>query len=239
MTNFLFIEVVASVYVFVEFPMTPSILPDPVNRLLRLLQSDSSRLIIGLAGLPGASKSTLAAQWTAEVNALTQPETMIALGMDGFHLTKAQLQQMPNAEEAFARRGAPWTFDPAALAQRLQRLRAAAGQKSIAWPDFQHDIGDPVENALVIAPSVRLVLVEGLYLLHQKGGWAKVSHSFDERWYLDTPLDIAMQRVVERHMRVWNWTREAATLRAETNDRHNADIVHAARGCADFILTAG
>ncbi len=210
---------------------------NPVNRLLELLEADAPRLLIGLAGLPGAGKSTLAAQWTAEVNARAQPGTMIALGMDGFHLTKARLRQMPDPEEAFARRGAPWTFDPAALTERLQRLRVAARQESVAWPDFQHDIGDPVENALVIAPSVRLVLVEGLYLLHQEGEWADVSRSFDERWYLDTPLDVAMQRVIERHIRVWKWTSEAAVHRMETNDRPNAEIVLATRSFADSLPT--
>jgi pantothenate kinase len=52
--------------------------------------------------------------------------------MDGFHLTKAQLQEMPNPQAAFARRGAPWTFDPAALAQRLKMLREGAGKAPVA-----------------------------------------------------------------------------------------------------------
>ena len=207
-----------------------------MTRLLNLLElSDAPRLLIGLAGLPGAGKSTLASQWTNEVNARTRPGTMIALGMDGFHLTKAQLRQMPNAEEAFARRGAPWTFDPVSLAKHLLDLRTAAGRESIFWPDFQHKIGDPVEDALVIAPDVRLVLVEGLYLLHQEGDWATVSRSFDERWYLDTPLDVAMRRLVERHSRAWNLSREDAIARIEANDRRNAEIVLTAREYADFL----
>ena len=219
-----------------DFGALPPLLADPVHKLLTLLNADAPRLLIGLAGLPGAGKSTLAAQWTAEVNARIQPGTMIALGMDGFHLTKAQLRQMPNAEEAFARRGAPWTFDPAALAQRLQLLRASVGTESVSWPDFQHDVGDPVENALIVPASVRLVLVEGLYLLHQEGAWASVSRSFDERWYLDTPLDVAMQRVAERHIRAWKWTREAAENRVFTNDRPNAELVVTTRPYADYIL---
>jgi len=31
--------------------------------------------------------------------------------MDGFHLTKKQLSEMPDPVEAFKRRGAPFTFD--------------------------------------------------------------------------------------------------------------------------------
>jgi pantothenate kinase len=133
---------------------------------------------------------------------------MVALGMDGFHLTKAQLQRMPDSEAAFARRGAPWTFDPVSLAQRLRRLRDDAGQTSVEWPDFQHDVGDPVEAAHSVSPATRVVLVEGLYLLHEADGWEEVGRCFDERWYLDTPLDVAMERLTKRHMAAWGLTHE-------------------------------
>jgi pantothenate kinase len=58
--------------------------------------------------------------------------------MDGFHFTKAALRQFPNPAEAFARRGAPWTFDALALQQRLQLLRASASHADISWPGFEH-----------------------------------------------------------------------------------------------------
>ncbi len=71
-------------------------------------------------GVPGSGKTTVAAQLAEEVNARTAPGTMLALGMDGFHLTKAELRWFPDPVEAFARRGAPWTFDVAALERRLR-----------------------------------------------------------------------------------------------------------------------
>ena len=46
-----------------------------------------------------------------EVNACNPAHRMMALSMDGFHLTKAELRQFPDPAQAFARRGAPWTFD--------------------------------------------------------------------------------------------------------------------------------
>jgi pantothenate kinase len=186
--------------------------------------------------LPGAGKSTLATRLAEEVNARMGPDVMLALSMDGFHLTRAQLNQLPNPEEAFARRGAPWTFDADALAARLHALRHVAGSAPVPWPDFQHDIGDPVEGAFVVPPNTRLVLVEGLYLLHRGDGWAAVSDSFDERWFLDTPMDVAMERVVKRHMLAWHWTREAAEDRVAGNDRFNAETVQQSRAYADFLV---
>jgi pantothenate kinase len=161
---------------------------------------------------------------------------MMALGMDGFHLTKAPLQQMPDPEAAFARRGAPWTFDATALAQRLCTLRDSPGANFVEWPDFQHDVGDPVEAGYRVSPATRLVLVEGLYLLHAADGWDIVGRCFDERWYLDTPFDVAMERLTQRHMAAWSLTREAALARISTNDGLNAQIVAASRDRADWLI---
>src|SRR5690349_15591736 len=88
----------------------PPLLEQPVERLLVLLESRPWRSMIALAGVPGSGKTTLATRLAEAVNVRTAPNTMLALGMDGFHFTKAALRQFPDPEEAFARRGAPWTL---------------------------------------------------------------------------------------------------------------------------------
>lgn len=209
------------------------LLHNPIEHLLQRLsaqsstrlcaKSSNSRYLIALSGLPGSGKSTLVARLAHEVN-VRQSGAMMTLSMDGFHLTKAQLCQMPDPQAAFARRGAPWTFDVHALFQRLQLLRDNADQET-SWPDFQHGIGDPVQDAFVVAPSTRLILIEGLYLLRRVDGWESVSAKFDERWFLDTPFDVAMERLINRHMASWQITREQAAERISSNDRLNAQIV--------------
>jgi pantothenate kinase len=213
---------------------TLPLLEQPTEWLLARLDSHTPRWIIGMAGMPGSGKSTLATQLAEEVNARSAPNTMIALGMDGFHLTKAELRQFPDPAEAFARRGAPWTFDANALQQRIRGLRAAAGSAELTWPGFQHDVGDPVEAADTIPANTRLIIVEGLYLLHQADGWQAISQLFDERWYLDTPLATAMERLTLRHMRAWGITRAAAEHRIATNDRPNAMLVQQSAAFADW-----
>ena len=110
--------------------MNPRNLTDPISHLTELARASARqgrRALVALAGLPGSGKSTAAAQWSEAVNAALGPGHMLALGMDGFHLTRAQLAAMPDPEAALRRRGSPWTFDPAALAQRLKALREARG----------------------------------------------------------------------------------------------------------------
>jgi pantothenate kinase len=171
----------------------PPLLEQRVERLVARQESSPTRSVIALVGVPGAGKTTLASRMAEVINTRTAPDTMVALGMDGFHFTKAALQLFPNPAEAFARRGAPWTFDAVALQHRLQALRASAGRSDVSWPGFEHAVGDPVEGASTVSASTRLVIVEGLYLVHRGDGWEAVNQCFDERWYLDTPLEIAFQ----------------------------------------------
>lgn len=218
----------------------PALLTDPVQHLLALLgQSPARRLVVGLVGLPGSGKSTLAALLSEQVNRLAGPDTMVALGMDGFHLTRATLAGWPDPDAAFMRRGAPWTFDPAALARRILDLRddatrtGAAGQ--IRWPGFAHGVGDPVQDAVAVSPSVRLVLVEGLYLLHRDDGW-NLAGLLDECWYLDVGLDVALEQLAKRHMAAWGLTRQQALARIALNDALNAHTVLQGRDRADWLV---
>lgn len=217
--------------------MSPKILLQPVEHLLQRLGSSSrgQRVIVGLVGLPGSGKSTLAKSLQARVNASLDAQRMLSIGMDGFHLTKKQLAELPNPQKAFARRGAPWTFDPAGLAQRLQMLRASP-LAAVDWPGFEHDVGDPVQAALHIGPNIQLVLIEGLYLLHEADGW-NVSSLLDECWFLDVPLPLAMQRLQARHMAAWGMSAEQAQARIKVNDEINAVLVQTHRQRAHWLVS--
>jgi len=216
-------------------PASPALLADPVARLLSHLELGEARWMVALAGLPGSGKSTFAARLAHRVNARAGADVMLSLSMDGFHLPQAALRQMPDPQAAFARRGAPWTFDVAGLAARLQMLREQ-GEAPVAWPGFEHEVGDPVEAALLVSPATRLILVEGLYLLQQSDGWDAVGQTFDERWYLDTPLELSLERLVARHRKAWNIGENAAKARVESNDSLNAGIVGESRAHADWRL---
>jgi pantothenate kinase len=112
-------------------------LADPVGRICHLALKPERRHIIGLSGVPGAGKTTMASTWNEAVKKLLGPEIFVVLGMDGFHLSKVELRALPDPDEAFARRGAPWTFNPSATARGLRALHDGFGRNVVEWPGFE------------------------------------------------------------------------------------------------------
>jgi pantothenate kinase len=195
--------------------------------------------VVGLVGLPGAGKSTQARIWADKVNEKAHASVTKTVGMDGFHFSLAELAQLPPPKNDVTRRGAPWTFDSRKLARSLEELhqRDASGKYSnVYWPDFDHGVGDPVPDAIHIEPSVRLVLVEGLYLLLPEAEW-NLRNLFDHVWYLDEDMETALMRLVSRHCQSWGMTEMEAKAKIAVNDKLNAEIVVQTRCHAQALVT--
>jgi len=198
------------------------------------------RLLVGLAGAPGSGKTTTAYAVVERVNRLAAAASSDAapfaavLPMDGYHLTRAQLDAMPDPAEAHRRRGAPWTFDGAAFVAAVEAVRRADALVSV--PSFDHAAGDPVQDALRIESATRLVLVEGNYLFLQEPPWNGLGDLFSERWMMDVPPEQAMRRIVRRHVAVGQ-TQAQAEARAAGSDALNAELVWQGRGAARMHVT--
>ncbi|HTZ45832.1 MAG TPA: nucleoside/nucleotide kinase family protein [Jatrophihabitans sp.] len=194
-----------------------------VDRAERLAREGTRRLL-GIAGPPGAGKSQLAARLVAEL----PPGTATVVGMDGFHIADAELRRLGLRE----RKRAPETFDRAGFACLLTRLRTERGVVYV--PVFDRDREDSTAAGAGVAPSIRLVVVEGNYLLH----WPEVRARLDQAWYLDPPAAARRAALVARHVRHGR-SEAQARRRADGSDERNARLVAAGRDRADEFVDWG
>ena len=95
-----------------------------------------------------------------ETNALLPTEVRAVLvGLDGWYLTRTQLDAMPNAKEAHDRRGIHWTFDGSAYVEFVRALKQLDNQAVITAPTFDHALKDPTPDAISIYPYHRIVVI--------------------------------------------------------------------------------
>ncbi|KAF2471558.1 P-loop containing nucleoside triphosphate hydrolase protein [Lindgomyces ingoldianus] len=193
----------------------------------------SKRLLIAISGIPGSGKTTLAAITATRLNGLQakhSPGTHIGsplaafIPMDGYHLSRAQLDAMPDPVSAHARRGAAFTFDGNSFLTLVKKLREplCPETQTLFAPSFDHAIKDPVADDIPIAPSVRIIIFEGNYLSLNKPPWKDAAELMDELWFVEVNFHVARSRLVYRHVKAGiAKDEEDAGKRADENDLVN------------------
>ncbi|MEU7281536.1 nucleoside/nucleotide kinase family protein [Streptomyces sp. NPDC045431] len=192
----------------------------------RRLAVPGARRVLGLAGAPGAGKSTLAGRLVDRLDGLA-----VLVPMDGFHLAQAELRRLGRAD----RKGAPDTFDAAGYAALLTRLRAAEPGVTVYAPAFDRALEEPVAGSIPVPADVPLVITEGNYLLYGEGQWAAVRGLLDEVWFLELDDRRRVRRLVERHVR-FGKARPYAERWVRESDEANARLVAAGRDRADLVV---
>ena len=197
-------------------------LDELVRQASALAQRD--RALLGIAGPPGAGKSTLAAALVAAL-----PGRAVLVPMDGFHLADAELDRLGRRN----RKGAPDTFDAAGYVHVLRRLRDRTDEV-VYVPEFVREQELAVAGALPVPREVPLVVTEGNYLLADDG-FAPVRGLLDATWFVEVDPCVRRSRLIARHVGHGR-NPEQAQRWVTATDEPNAVLVEATRERADLVV---
>jgi pantothenate kinase len=184
--------------------------------------------MVGICGPPAAGKSTLAATLTETLND-GEALSAVTVPMDGFHLSNVELERLGLT----GRKGAPATFDAVGFVHLLRRLRAT--EDLVYAPSYSRVLHESIGGVIPVPADVRIIVVEGNYLLLDSPPWTEVRSLLDLVVYLDAPDETRQEALVERQLSR-GLDREAAKEWVFESDERNAALIATTRVRADLIL---
>ena len=181
-----------------ECPMWPAPIAAGLDECIDLLEplarSGAARRVVGVAGFPGAGKTTLTAAIIEGINSRLGGSRSAHVPMDGFHFTNARLQELDLVDI----KGDITTFDCRAFGETLSRLVKDAHETQRV-PSYDRGAHDVIDGSITVLSDVRLIVTEGIYVGLSEGAWDRIGSRLDRLIYLDVAPRTCLERVVHRN----------------------------------------
>jgi pantothenate kinase len=200
--------------------------PAEIASLIRQKAAGAQRFMVGIAGPPGAGKSTLSAALREAL--VAQGESAIVVPMDGFHFDDVVL----NARGHRPRKGAPFTFDVLGFEVLLKRIKAR--EQDIAIPVFDRNMELSRAAADIVTDEAKFILVEGNYLLLKSAPWNRLKPLFDFTLFINVTEPELERRLMgrilshghdETYARNWIASNDMLNIREVQAGSAKADVV--------------
>ncbi|WP_224789450.1 nucleoside/nucleotide kinase family protein [Pseudomonas fluorescens] len=189
-----------------------------------------NRIVVALAGPPGAGKSTVSEALVEALNRFIPGSAAVIPG-DGFHYDDAVLGSL----NLLDRKGSPDTFDVGGFRNLLLRLRAN-NEPTVAVPVFDRTLEISRAAGRLVSSDVKYLIVEGNYLLLNRAPWSSLRDCFDATIMLQVDRKTLEARLLDR-WRSLGFDESASCEKVRRNDLPNAEFVMSASLAADFTLT--
>lgn len=193
-------------------------------------KNENKRFLLGIIGVPGAGKSTLAELLMKKTNEVLQGECAIVVPMDGYHFHNDILIE----KGLLPLKGIPQTFDAQRFVMLIKEIASSKAER-IDCPSYDRELHNPVEGSIVIEKKHKIIIVEGNYLLLDTCPWNELANLFDESWFIETPLAITKERLLTRHVRTGR-SIEDALHKIECTDAPNAELITQTRPRATRVI---
>jgi pantothenate kinase len=201
-----------------------------VDEMLKLTRS-GHRVILGLAGPPGAGKSTLAGLLVDAATSHLGERSVGLVPLDGFHLSNSQLQRLGRRD----RKGAPDTFDVWGYLALLRRVLDNPAE-DVYVAQYDRTLHEPIASRLVVFQRAKLIVAEGNYLALDQPGWRDVGALMSELWYVEAPDEVRQERLIARQVAA-GLDQEQAREWVYRNDWANGELVKPTRSRCSRVVT--
>ena len=202
------------------------------NELLAILSYEleqnnfEQRYFIALAGPPASGKSTISEKLNRDL--IKKGISSGILQMDGFHFDDSIL----HSKKLLSKKGSPETFDVMGLKNFLVRLRH---EEEVVIPVFDRSLELSRSSAVIIPKKIKVVIIEGNYLLLKSHPWNLLKEFFDSSIIINSDEKTLEQRLIKR-WKSFNYSNVEINQKVYKNDLPNALNVLKNSTKADFIL---
>jgi len=185
------------------------------EQIQTLLDSQSTRSLIGIVGKPGAGKSTVVEQ----IQTKYRSHEVSIIPMDGFHLSNEELISLGRRE----RKGAPDTFDVEGFTSLIKSVKIDHSVDH-KFPIFYREIETSIADEGMVPKESKVVDIEGNYLFSEAHNWDAIYPLLDHTWFIEIDDEIRVQRLIARHVR-YGKTLEEAEAWSQGSDETNARFI--------------
>ena len=170
-----------------------------VYRLEKMRQNAGHRVIVYLAGPPGAGKTTMSLLLESLVNVHTNSSAQ-AVGIDGFHYSLEYLNShyiCKDENKILMRdvKGSAETYDFEKLHDKIKALK----YNDIYWSGYDRIIHDVVEDVTFI--DGQIIIIEGNWLLLDEPRWRELIQFCDYSIFIDAAWETLISRLTERKIK--------------------------------------
>ena len=187
----------------------------------------TSRYFIALSGAPGSGKSTVSEKLVSDLNTVGHKSRI--LQMDAFHYDDQILKE----KNLLLKKGAPETFDVMGLLNFINRLEK---ESEVVIPVFDRSLELSRSSAVIISDDIKVVIVEGNYLLLKSHPWRELHKFFNSTIIVNCDERILEERLIKRWEN-FNLSKEIINQKVYENDLPNGVYVLKNSISPDFELS--